>query len=659
MAKITVTRPDSNPILIPNPNILWEAEASFNPAVIFENNTYKMLYRALSVPLNYNGQKLNLSTVGFAQSQDGKVYSGKRQLVVPTQKYEAFGCEDPRLTKIGNEYFIFYTAISAWPPTAESIKVAVAISPDLENISEKHLVTPFNAKAMVLFPEKINGQYVAILTVNTDLPPSKVALAYFDKKEDIWSEVFWKKWYAEIDQHLLYLPRFNTDQVEVGAVPVKTADGWVLIYSHIQNYYQEQNRIFGVEAVLLDLEQPEKILGRSTEAIFQPEVDYELNGMIKNVIFPTGALIKDDNFQIFYGAADTVGAVVTIKLNLFLSLLKQSSYREVYKFHKYLQNPIFEPSPDKPWQAQAVFNAGAIYESGKFYLMYRAMSWDNSSVIGCAISDDGYHFHDATDLPAYVPRESFEQKKQPPNGFSGCEDPRLTKFGDKIYMFYTAYDGLAPPQVALTAISVENFVAQNWQWDKPKLISNPLIDNKNACLFPEKINEKFVILHRTAGEDIALDFVADLNFENNNQLEKEAAIMPRPESWDSAKIGISGPPIKTELGWLLIYHGVSKFDKNYRLGYMILDLNDPFNVLYRSPFPILEPEFNFEKKGVVENVVFSCGAVEKDGQIFLYYGGADRVMAVATFEIAKLISVIGWDEIVKSCLIKPKLEMQN
>jgi predicted GH43/DUF377 family glycosyl hydrolase len=101
--------------------------------------------------------------------------------------------------------------------------------------------------------------------------------------------------------------------------------------------------------------------------------------MIKNVVFPTGALIKDDDFQIFYGAADTVGAVATVKLNLLLSLLKQSPYKEVYKFHKYAQNPIFEPSPDKPWQAQAVFNAGAIYVEGKFYVMYRAMSWENTS----------------------------------------------------------------------------------------------------------------------------------------------------------------------------------------------------------------------------------------------------------------------------------------
>jgi predicted GH43/DUF377 family glycosyl hydrolase len=102
----------------------------------------------------------------------------------------------------------------------------------------------------------------------------------------------------------------------------------------------------------------------------------------------------------------------------------------------------------------------------------------------------------------------------------------------------------------------------------------------------------------------------------------------------------------TDLSWR------QQADRNYRLGYMILDLNDPFNVLYRSPFPVLEPEFDYEKIGIVNNVVFSCGAVEKNGTIFLYYGGADKVMAVATLKVAKLISVIGWDDVTRKCLVQ-------
>ncbi len=638
MQNITLRRSENNPILQPDPDILWEARASFNPSVLHENGTYKMVYRALSQDQEHLGENLQLSSIGYAQSDDGVHFHSKRQLIVPQQSFERFGCEDPRITKIDDEYFIFYTALSHWPPSAASIKVAVAISDDLQTVREKHLVTPFNAKAMALFPEKVGGKYVAVLTLNTDIPPCHVALAFFDRKEDIWSPAYWNKWYREYEKHILYLPRFNSDHVEVGAAPVKTKDGWVLVYSHIQHYQDPSQRRFGVEAVLLDLEDPSKILGRTKAPLFEAQEAYEKKGVVDNVAFPSGALIVGDQFQIYYGAADTTGAMASVQLDLLLSFLKQSEYKDVYKFHKFAGNPILVPRESEPWQAQAVFNAAALYESGTFYMMYRAMSHDNTSTIGCAMSQDGLNFTFLHD-PVYVPRLDFELKKVP-NGFSGCEDPRLTKIGDRVYMFYTAYDGIAPPQVALTSIAVKDLVAQRWIWDTPRLISDPTIDNKNACLFPEKIHDRYLILHRAAGQEIAFDYLDDLHFEKQPILEREGQIAPRRDSWDSAKIGIAGPPIKTEKGWLLIYHGVSAFDKNYRLGYMILDLEDPFRILYRSPYPILEPQFDYEKIGIVNNVVFSCGAVEKDGTVFLYYGGADKVMAVATFPLDKLLSVV-------------------
>ncbi len=642
MDNITVTRSPQNPLLKPNPELPWEAAATFNPSVLVEDNQYHMVYRAISAQQNYKGQVLNLSTIGLTTSTDGTEFNSRshEQLIVPSKTFDRYGCEDPRLTKIDDEYFICYTGLSTWPPNAESIKVAVAISDDLKIIKEKHLVTPFNAKAMALFPEKINNQYVAVLTVNTDQPPAHIAIAKFDRKEQIWDSNFWHNWYLNLEDHILPLPRFNTDHVEVGAVPVKTNEGWVLIYSHIQNYLQPEKRIFGIEAVLLDLVNPQKIIGRTNKLLLKPALKYELEGMIKNVIFPSGAVIVDDEFKIYYGAADTVGAEASVKLDVFLSLLKNSDTKEILKFNKFRDNPILTPHEDQPWQAQAVFNSAALYEDGQFYLLFRAMSWDNTSTIGCAISNDGFSFTQLSQ-PIYVPRMDFENKSRP-NAFSGCEDPRLTKFGNRIYMFYTAYDGHHPPRVALTSIVESDFLAHNWLWEEPILISNPQVDNKNACLFPEKINDKFVILHRTAGREIAIDFVNELSDlrQENILLEKEVAISPNPDGWDSAKIGIAGPPIKTKKGWLLIYHGVSKFDKNYRLGYMILDLKDPFHVLYRSTYPILEPQLEFEKKGIVDNVVFSCGAIEKDGLVYLYYGGADKVMCVATMELEKLLGVI-------------------
>ncbi len=541
---------------------------------------------------------------------------------------------------IDNEFLITYTAISAWPPSVDSIKVAIAFSDDLESVKERHLVTPFNAKAMAFFPEKINGKYAAVLTVHTDQPPSKIVIAYFEKRSDIYDQAYWQDFYAHLDEHTLAVSRLNTDQVEVGAVPVKTADGWVLIYSHIQNYFNAAERIFGVEALLLDLNAPERIIGRTTESLFSAQESYEKHGEVTNVVFPSGAVIVDDEFRIYYGAADTVGAFVSVKLAIFLSLLKQSPYKEVIKLQRFANNPILVPKADRAWQAQAVFNAGAVYLNDKVFLLYRAMSLDNTSTIGCAISEDGFVFNDLSYSPVYVPRMNFETKKEA-NGFFGCEDLRLTIIDDRVYMFYTAYEGISPPKVALTSILIDDFVNSRWLWQEPIAISNPDIDDKNACLFPEKINGRFVILHRAAGHDIAIDYIDSLEeFKNGLQLEKEGIISARPGHWDGAKIGISGPPIKTEKGWLLIYHGVSEVDRNYRLGYLILDLEDPFKILYRSEYPILEPETDFEKFGVVNNVVFSCGAVVKDGLLFVYYGGADKVMAVATLPINQFLDVL-------------------
>lgn len=640
MPSITINRSSQNPILKPNSELPWENDATYNPSVLQEGDRFYLAYRALSAPQEHHGEKLNLSTVGITSNDhchDFKA-SSHQQLVTPSEEFDRFGCEDPRLTKIDGEYFIFYTGLSAWPPSKDSIKVSLALSDDLETVKEKHLVTPFNAKAMALFPEKINGQYTAILTVNTDQPPAKVAIAKFDRKEQIWDQEFWREWYQNLNQHSLLLPRLNTDHVEVGAVPVKTEEGWVLIYSHIQNYPQPEKRIFGIEAALLDLVDPQKIIGRTSEPLLTPNQTYEREGLVKNVIFPSGAIIVDDDFEIYYGAADTVGAKASLTTNLLLSLLKNSPTKGIIKFHKFPDNPILTPNADQLWQAQAVFNSAAIYENEKFYLFYRALSWDNTSTIGCATSQDGFHFSQLSPEPVYVPRMKAESKTQP-NSFSGCEDPRITKFGDRFYMFYTAYNGQKPPQVAISSIKEEDLLDHNWLWSKPILISNPHIDNKNSCFFPEKINGQFVVLHRTAGHDIAIDFIDNIDDlkDQGGWLEKEGAFGPRPEKWDSVKIGIAGPPIKTEKGWLLIYHGVSRFDKNYRLGYMILDLDDIFNVLYRTPYPILEPEYPYEKEGIVDNVVFSCGAVEKDGLIYLYYGGADKVMAVATMELDKLL----------------------
>ena len=156
------------------------------------------------------------------------------------------------------------------------------------------------------------------------------------------------------------------------------------------------------------------------------------------------------------------------------------------------------------------------------------------------------------------------------NRFSGCEDPRIVKIDDKFYMTYTAYDGVNPARIALTSIEVSDFVERKWNWNKPVLISPPGRDDKNSCIVPEKINGRYPVFHRF-DPSIWIDFVDDLEFSQNKFLQGEILMEPRLNMWDSIKIGIGPPPIKTEDGWILIYHGISKYDKKYRLGACLLD----------------------------------------------------------------------------------------
>src|SRR5690606_8977083 len=138
-------------------------------------------------------------------------------------------------------------------------------------VDSRHLVTPFNSKAMTLFPERIGGKIVVLLTANPDTPPAHLAFAFLDNIDELYDQNFWNTWYNErMSERTLDLLRSDKDHVEVGAPPIKTDEGWLLIYSHIQNYYSNE-KIFGIEALLLDLDDPLTILGRTESALLVPD----------------------------------------------------------------------------------------------------------------------------------------------------------------------------------------------------------------------------------------------------------------------------------------------------------------------------------------------------------------------------------------------------
>jgi len=309
---VHVFRHKGNPILKPNKDNQWESQATFNGCVVKDNGKFHIVYRAMYYHPSYRGMEINLSTIGHATSEDGTNFENRRLLINPEFGWEMFGCEDPRITKLGRKYFIFYTCLSTYPPTPGGIKIGVAVTKNFKDM-EKHSVTFFNSKAMAMFPEKIGGKIFGILTVHTDLPPSKICVVSFDKEEQIWLNTYWKDWYSRLDEHVVPLSRSGKDQVEIGAPPIKTKKGWLLIYSYIKNYLSPPPT-FGIETVLLDLKDPSKIVGRYSEPLLVPREEYELYGNVPNIVFPSGALVHNGKLFIYYGAADTTCCLATCDL---------------------------------------------------------------------------------------------------------------------------------------------------------------------------------------------------------------------------------------------------------------------------------------------------------------------------------------------------------
>ena len=632
-------RSKHNPILVPDKDHFWEEFATFNLCPIKHRRKLFGFYRAISsVDVLQNPRQASI--IGITESGDGVNFKDRRPFIAPKEAWEKFGCEDPRVTYFEGSFYIFYTALSEYPFNANGIKVAVAISKDLKKIKERHLVTPFNAKAMTLFPKRINGKIVVMFSYHTDSPPTKMVFAKLDKIEELWSGEFWKKWERDVEENVFDLKRSPYDHTEVGAPPILTKYGWLVVYSHIQNYFSSPDnagKIFGIEALLLDIKNPQNIIGRTKGPLLVPEESYELSGYVPDVIFPTGAIVDKNTLAIYYGAADTTVCLMRVNLK-DLILTMHYKHRDDLNFKRFSGNPIISPIPKNDWESQATFNPAAIYLEGKIHILYRAMSSDNTSTFGYASTKNGTDIAERLSLPVYIPREDFENKKSN-NQFSGCEDPRITKIGKNIFICYTAFNSTGPWRVAISSIKEKDFIAHNWKWEKPFLITPPGFGDKDACLFSEKFSLGYFILHRI-GDDICGDYLNSLDFGHESVKRCMRIIGPRMNTWDSAKVGISAPPIKTKYGWLLLYHGVSKGHSTYRVGCVLLDLKDPSIVLARSTEPIFSPEEQYEKEGIVKNVVFPCGMVVKKDLLYIYYGGADKVVGVASIKLNIILKVL-------------------
>lgn len=236
-----------------------------------------------------------------------------------------------------------------------------------------------------------------------------------------------------------------------------------------------------------------------------------------------------------------------------------------------------------------------------------------------ARSGDGINF-EIDDAPAIRPANNYET--------FGIEDPRISLI-DGIY--YISYVAVSPFGVTTCLISTKDFIT----FKRHGVIFCP--ENKDALLFPGKVGGKYYALHRPVSplfnkQEI---WIAEspnlLSWGNHRRL-----MGPNPGHWDEAKIGAGAPPIRTDSGWLEIYHGVDR-DNRYCLGAVMLDGAEPWNIIARANKPILEPQAGYESEGFFGNVVFSCGLLCEGDTVRIYYGAADTFICCAELSLKEII----------------------
>ncbi len=481
-------------------------------------------------------------------------------------------------------------------------------------------------------PDEVNG---ATIFCDSLSDPSKTLV--FDGKKNIRTGEIDKKTKSSTEIEIVMPIRENFfDEKSISPAEVfQRKEGYLVFY-----YAKDRNNFLSVGAVLLDKKNSKKVLWRSEIPLWKEHTagQFQPLGIVlfKNHYFFFG---KDKN-EIFYGTELPSLIYSKVKKNDFVWQLQPRLERSI-------QNPILSPREENHWEADATFNPAAVYLDGRVHLIYRAMSRDGISSFGYAASEDGINFDERAESPIYFPRKKFEFEKkglknQKPfayesgSGWGGCEDPRIVAIDDKVFMTYIAFNGYAPPGVALTSISKENFIKKIWNWEEPKLISPAGEIQKNWVIFPEKLNGKYAILH-SISPSVTIDYFDSL--EDIFTIKSHHNNRSDDRRWDNILRGVGAPPIKTDYGWLVLYHAMDKRDPNrYKVGAMLLDLNDPRKIIHRCHQPILEPDAHYENNGFKSGVVYVCGSIIKDGRIFVYYGGADKFVCAASAPVEEFLS---------------------
>ncbi|MFH1412494.1 MAG: pesticidal protein Cry7Aa [bacterium] len=323
----------------------FEAKGVLNPAVYQEGDLVHVIYRAVD--------KNHVSRLGYAKFEKGTklLVRWEKPFFEPKFKYESKGTEDPRITKIKDIIYMTYVAHDG-----KNAQIAYAYGKHLFDLKRGGIISPqiqyakagkyFRScknklkddyyfmesyyreysgedvliweKDGLLFPEKIRGKYVLTHRILPD-----IQIVYFKDFKELKTKKFWIEYLKDFDQHVVLEGKHGFEERHIGggAPPIKTDDGWLMIYHGVEE--SNKRRVYHAAAALLDLKNPSRVLARLPYPLFSPDKDYELKGNVNNVVFPSGTAIIDNRLFIYYGAADNKIAVASIGLNYLLDELRR------------------------------------------------------------------------------------------------------------------------------------------------------------------------------------------------------------------------------------------------------------------------------------------------------------------------------------------------
>jgi len=330
----------------------FENDGVFNPAAIKVGSKIYLLYRAVRTG--------NYSSIGYCElssPMEVEVRNSK-PLLIPENDYESQGMEDPRIVKIEDTFYLTYSAYNKVNALG-----ALATSQDLVHFDKKGIITPeftyrhykhlieccpdlsdkyfFHYKIfhehglgpeissklyiwdknVVMFPEKINGRFAFLHRIYPG-----IQIVFFETLEEL-SVDYWEQYLMNLEDHIVMNPKlhYESSHIGAGAPPIRTKDGWLLIYHASET--TPESFIYHASAALLDLDDPKKVLARLQEPLISPVEEWEQKGVVKNIIFPTGTVVEEDDLFIYYGAADERVGVVRISLSELLNELKSNGIK--------------------------------------------------------------------------------------------------------------------------------------------------------------------------------------------------------------------------------------------------------------------------------------------------------------------------------------------